>query len=123
MIQANELRIGNWASYNNEYVQISMISTATAYFGMKYQSLKYIEPILLTREVIKQCGFGITGSGNYNLMDEDVWLAEKTLGGWSYSIMVSANAPEWIEIAEINYLHELQNLFYSLNKREISYFS
>jgi hypothetical protein len=111
MIQANELRLGNWVSNGdfNYTVDInSLLDAAT----LEYYPL---EPIPLTSDILSKIGF-IHGQGSFNewweigsfiIFNNDFKnKSEKTFEENFYDI-------------DIKYLHQLQNLYYALTQTEL----
>ena len=86
---ASELRIGNWVSWDEEK----------------------LTPIPLTEEILLKCGFEKDRFGNYSLglfellYNDIIGFRFSMEGQWCYE--------------EIKYLHQLQNLFYSLCGKEL----
>lgn len=104
---ANELRIGNWVACEGKTykVNINILQSFTV-------SPVWMDAIPLTPEILERCGFekvGFTQWSNdlFTLtdVDEDGYLFSK-----SKSIEV---------IATIKYLHQLQNLYFSLTETEL----
>lgn len=127
MIQANELRIGNWVNdikgggYNNPgLVQVRTIGSEginswqdmSASGCTKYEDL---QPIPLTPEILEACGFINTHYG-YNHKDEDFEIDD----GSNY-LQYSYNDNEYSFGPEIKYLHQLQNLYFALTQKELKY--
>jgi hypothetical protein len=99
MIQANELRIGNWISYKGNTYQVKPQE-----FSMSY--LEHSDPILLTPEILKQAGFEAvkhvddyvfyTGNRRSSLRIISIYTERTTVYGYS--------------VPHCKYLHQLQNL-------------
>lgn len=130
MIQANELRIGNWVYPNEENATpwpiVGILNDEKVYFGLssfngrQEELTSVIEPIPLTPEILLACGFVKTMTGNYMIMDEDFWIDENK-DGFTCKRQISANVPNWMPIADIKYLHQLQNLYYALTQTELTF--
>ncbi|MDA3614733.1 hypothetical protein [Polluticaenibacter yanchengensis] len=81
-----------------------------------------LEPIKLTEVILLNCGFDTVGFGDHNAVGFvgfrhgiwDVYMCDDN------KIYVVKNTTE-TEVCEINYLHELQNLYYSLTKKQLQY--
>lgn len=122
MIQANELRIGNWISYDNNDVQVFElpylidIDEGKEDYLVNSVWLNEHEPIPLTPELLERCGFR-------KLSNE--WVIQ---------------GPEYLEYFEMRYdkfyytggegvcfgkgceyLHQLQNLYFALTGTELTY--
>lgn len=119
MVQANELRIGNWIDFIStpgEFEKVADINSA----GVKCPSvnrvsIEDIQPIPLTHEILEKFGFK---KGVYYY----------TMNEWALSIYKVLPHPDnWLmkfsapcgEIAKISYLHQLQNLYFSLTGEEL----
>ena len=115
MIKVNELRIGNHVL--DEHGNISIINTISR--GVRISNDKYkwesksedqIHPIQLTDELLLECGFE-----NYEVF-KNTW-------GYNGIELYIQDGIIWIDLmnnsVEINYLHELQNLYFSLTKTEL----
>ncbi len=122
MIQANELRIGNWVEYELYGVKNIQQIEHTDFEFISDNELRCANPIPLTEEWLVKFGFmqwvefgHKTGTFDlmpicgvsYDLVTKKVMILEK---GNSMS--------HWIE-RKIEYVHELQNLFFALRKQEL----
>jgi hypothetical protein len=115
MIKVNELRIGNHVL--DEHGNISIINTISRSVRIsndKYEweskSEDQIHPIQLTDELLLRCGFE-----NYEVF-KNTW-------GFNGIELYIQDGIMWVDLmnnsVEINYLHELQNLYFSLTKTEL----
>jgi hypothetical protein len=112
MIAANELRIGNWVSKEGELFKVTSYT-----FLIIERGETLIEPIPLTPEILEKCGFvkqmmwtyAIDIVGNMKLV---YYLGEK---GWSIG------NKNYSDFSNLNYLHQLQNLYFSLTGTELNY--
>lgn len=129
MIQANELRIGNWVKVgetistvclidHNQFIQLS----GNAIVNRPEQ----IEPIPLTPEILERCGFlGCTFNGSArNRLDafrlgalmvkihNPIYNYPDT--GTKISVKYHKN------LTHIIYMHQLQNLYFSLTGTELN---
>jgi hypothetical protein len=127
MINANELRAGNWVNdvkgggYNNPgYVKVISIgeSVINEWQDMGFSggaSLKDIHPIPLTPEILDKCGFkeradtGLYSNGknfflhHYYLMDDEYCFRYNDYKSYP-----------------IRFLHQLQNLYFALTGEELT---
>jgi len=127
MINANELRIGNWISQNGKTFQVDEI---------RHWYFSDAEPIPLTTEILEQCGFekdksndvferevySIQVSNNTSLyfdahkdwMRDDKYLEWYLSHEWNNNNFKNEfrNAPD--------YLHQLQNLYFALTGEELT---
>jgi len=119
MINANELRIGNWyVNQWGEYLQVD-----ADLFGADNLET-YANPIPITAEILEKCGFvfGATSSTMWGIKDSDGdWLEfEGIFNGIlePYMYYTGANISQK---AKPKHLHQLQNLYYSLTNEELIY--
>jgi hypothetical protein len=123
MIKANELRLENWvyvvdkeSTPQKQPIQVNLTWM---------QIPEALEPIPLTTELLVSCGFN---KDNYGLFEKvkdnapytsgciiELW-AKRTNDRWQFAVGTIDNL---FLIAEYNYLHQLQNLFYSLTGTEL----
>jgi hypothetical protein len=116
MIKANELRIGNIVERNGLNVRVTSIGAKDSMTDGGYSELKNIEPIKLTPEILEKADF-VGGYENY--------YDHKKLEG--LQIQIDENGC-WLLNDEFTqyygkpfkYLHQLQNLFYSLTGEELN---
>lgn len=130
MVNANELRIGNWVNKDNfvfDYMggsrNVPVLTQVTIDNFRKVSS--ECESIPLTPDILEQCGFFISKIP----FDQDYSLYEKNEDtfflqfDWrrrneGYSILVRGD--EFISIGNnVKYIHELQNVFHSLYQTEL----
>src|SRR6185312_9286781 len=111
MIKANELRIGN-------YIQGGIINSIGYKIGVQGNSSKEVfyihestlQPIPLTPEILERCGFEKHGEKDeirYYLND-------------FYFEDISLKRDECF-IANVEYLHQLQNLYFALTGQELEF--
>ena len=125
MISCNELRLGNRVLVDKNLQQVSMI-TGTAVFTIDAEegheqaasehSSDQIEPVPLTDEVLKQCGFvyhdyfkfwQLVTTGIRSEMDIDS----------DYDVIDFMHKPIVKQLAS---LHQLQNVYFMLKGRELT---
>jgi len=115
MIQANELRVGNWVSNGEKYFTVDASSMCDILYGV----IDYIiEPIQLTHEILEKCGFNFnesirhwaitwgTNGVHFIKKDEHYTGFSFQLGSHHYKV--------------IDNLHELQNLYFALTGEELT---
>ena len=113
-MKATDFRIGNWVNYNGKQYQIYGISNEypfldTIAFGAGVVEWKDIEPIKLTEEVLARCkGVEIAKQKQYRLDTRLFVVRENKIFDYGSN-------------TQLDYLHELQNLIYSLSKTELEY--
>lgn len=121
MIQANELRIGN---YYHEYAKLNDLGTKT--IVREFQKVKKLdesqniigEGIVLTPEILEKCGFILLKDGWFEI---DMFEGARKLSvnisdGWA--IGDSDYVREVVFKGELC-LHQLQNLYLALTGKEL----
>lgn len=118
MIQANEIRLGNYVNYNDgsghddirQVTGINKDSITAVVKGCKFASAiksnHLIYPIILTEEILLKCGFYRL---EYNDYRHPVLIGTLTLYEGVAELHISDMYSVWV-----NNLHQLQNLFYCL---------
>lgn len=128
MIQANELRIGNWVIDRgimtpeiHTHVKVNRIENHYI-DGLKINGLSgndFYKPIPLTNEVLLKCGFEFkdmmfaNSAMRYWRNDFIIWHPEK--------VVYIFNEKETEKEISILYLHQLQNLHFALYQTELNY--
>lgn len=138
MINANELRIGNWVKKHSsdKPTCISGITNVDIRFSNGTASfVNYIDPVLITSEILEKAGFDIGRSNDmYDRIIYSIQIANNTAlyfdahKDW----MRDDNYVEWYLSYEWNnnhfkndfwnkpqYLHQLQNLYFALTGSEL----
>ena len=110
-MEATELRIGNYVEAEGYYPfgDIDGIEKETVRIGVTSYLLSAILPIKLTEEWLLKFGF-VKGIGEYRI------------GNYSYNIwnkMVYVKEEEVTKV-DLLFVHQLQNLFYSLCGEELT---
>lgn len=119
MIQPNELRAGNYilgqpisiprmGVYSNGVTQI----TAYGIYCIESGVFSKYDPIPLTREILLACRLSKRFHKSYQIKPLS---GEKLTGKWGLFIN-----GRW-EATKIEYLHQLQNLYFSLTGTELIY--
>jgi hypothetical protein len=116
-IKASELRIANWILFNQESYQIAIIYNNDR-IGIKrkngsifYLKTSQVLPVQLTKDVLLKCGF----------IKHDIIY---TFNGYAYfygNISILQKDKNAHIAANILYLHELQNVFHSIDKLELEF--
>lgn len=120
-IDVKELRIGNY--YEWSFIASMGIGVDFIKDGKdidRYQNLR--EPIPLTAEVLLACGFK-NPQGDYWMKDNDLLLAFDSCWWWTNSWEPDGEFgfEALATYREINYLHQLQNLYHALTGKELTY--
>lgn len=136
LINVRELSAGNLLSHDGEIISIHMINTygndetveprvmtkSNNQIDSYIYNISELEPIQLTDEILKQCGFVPSDDHGYHKIDYDskYELKRYTLKKMSdrYYLMlcrsedVNGYQCQFIDLHPVKYLHELQNSFY-----------
>ena len=122
-MEAKELRIGNWITYCGKDIQICGVSDDPSILfnidGRVYPCTKFDElfPVNLTAEWLVR--FGAEGPDNetYSIMIDDYTLSRIIY--YNGKAIFSVRGEEIG--SELNFVHELQNLYFVLSGNELSY--
>ena len=126
-----ELRIGNYVSYYNiwhEIVGIDKDRVLIEYHNGEtdYYHIDYIEPIELTEDILTKIGFkkGYNEIYSMELCTDcyDYYISYQNVKDNKHSFVASGYNNELkrqIRLDNIQYLHELQNIFFSFTNQEL----
>ena len=117
MIQASELRIGNWTLFDLEEVYEQITPRRLGFIlqsNSKNQSHPF-KPIPLTEEILLECGFEILPTDKYRTyktfkVGKRYLYFDESDGVWYLSY--DENIAYCNNIGIVDYLHDLQNLYY-----------
>lgn len=129
MIKASELRVGNWVL--DEYTQVMITEILSKHvnhsqaFNCPFDDL---EPIPLTPQLLSKCGFAINGDYWYlNFKREcddqlSYLFVSKAIDDpkemWYYGFQSPLGS---VNINNVYYLHQIQNIIFSLSYNELNY--
>ena len=124
MINANELRIGNWVEVENyKNIQLENVHPKGTTHGDDQYLISMLKPIPLTEEILLKCGFKIreiTVLGATQKHYSDFRNIAIELLSAEYFMLGLHRGYETIEpIRRVKYVHELQNLIYALTNEEL----
>ena len=114
MIQANELRVGNWVNTPHGYTYISHVKDLL--------DCRNYHPIPLTPEILEKAGFKIHPNSTKH------WTHWWLTNGWLISQAHHTEKAAGVENdkfyydidnLKIGYLHQLQNLYFALTGEEL----
>jgi hypothetical protein len=123
-MKASELRIGNLVEYKNQYINVSGIGP----FGIQSEGKKYliiakfstpdIQPILLTEEWLLKFGFEIN---RQTKEENNIWRCYSEEGFFEVEQIGSSFFLDDNHCygTKINYVHQLQNLYFALTGEEL----
>lgn len=130
MINYKEARAGNLVMYDNRLFQIEAISRSlpclnTDEFGIGVVDWGNIQPIVLSPEILEKCGFTLNHVDQLaivlNSMDRHLELNAEVNGNYFFSInqMGEFGDSSNVTLNYIQYLHQLQNLYWCLCGKEL----
>lgn len=129
MIQANELRIGNWVLYAGLWQRVYSIAETAINIAQEPLKISFIGGIPLTPEILERYGFENDSYANFTILMPDNALSKfKSNARWirvSFKEYACLNLSEYIDIADYDisapckYLHQLQNLYFTLTGKEL----
>lgn len=123
MLKETELRIGNIVNYKNENVIVDRISTIgiNSEYGETLYMSEEIEPIPITEDILLKCGFievfGVKKEYKIKINKKEDILV--------YNLIVEETSI-WTDYGgfyldnQINYIHQLQNLYFALTGNELT---
>ena len=136
MIKENEIRVGNWFEHLPEW---SYRNENSVKYLFKWEQrdwyqlgectifIESINPIVLTPAILIKCGYKRSGNyftnrlttGNIDTVNgADMYI--ETYGDISFVFNVCCDYYNGYSV-NIKYLHELQNLYFSLTKEELTF--
>ena len=124
-MKTNELRIGNYVIYGNETYQIDTIAEVfptlnTDKFGIGIVDWNNIKPLPLTEKWLSKFGFIKLPNNVYNVEDGRKGLSVILYHDICKVIYENDIGCGYNEVAEIEYVHELQNLYFVLTQKELT---
>jgi len=137
-MKTEDLRLGNYLMQNGELIKVVDIRRKSLrvynenkhFRNIKFTKISDIEPIELTINVLEDCGFTIhkpfgDSAGNINCYKADLIMMRnftaKWRWVWGYKNDSVISNKEFLIWNTIDYLHELQNLWYAFHKEELKY--
>ena len=107
MIQANELRVGNYYDHNGEYRKVTPSTIEEVWNAER----TWCKPIPITEDILLKCGFE-------KFTTKDIYPTYvNKLFNWNDGILFLVG---YNFINHIKYLHDLQNLYFALTKTELT---
>jgi hypothetical protein len=126
-IKKTELRIGNWIEAENHNRQKVIIQVDDG-FCIDFAQRNNGNPLPLTEEWLIKFGFTLNKEDNYyfiqnpdggihsiKYLEKDEFLNEES--GWAY--FTEDSDASCHRLCMLNYIHELQNLYFAINKTEL----
>ncbi len=124
-MKATELRIGNWVEIQGLESKIILVDTEGCICENEYcedfennNITQNLQPIPLTEEWLTRFGFSLGYDGWYSIcMPSGIFLAiEEDM----YEVTVGQGVDFSHTLIELNYVHQLQNLYYALTGEELN---
>lgn len=128
-MKANELRIGNWYKNNDYFITYNQITAEEILELKDNPNYDYYKPIEITEQGLLRFGFLFNKEHNYyfiqnpdggihsiKYLEKDEFLNEES--EWAYFIEDSDAFCH--RLCMLNYIHELQNLYFAINKTELN---
>lgn len=128
MIQAAELRIGNWIQFHDEGLKVtrSWQVTMKDFFhavsaGIDFEVFGF-EGIPITEEWLLNFGFVPLRDGLFEKPTEHVIGISLVSGGTSRCQLYIGRIPNYkFTATHIDYVHQLQNLYFALTGQELNF--
>lgn len=123
MLTANELRIGNWVQivgiYKDSFQRAGLITVDAELLLLCEQNKVLLLPIPLTPEILKKCGFDKWKG--FKVFEYQLPNEERIVIDQDEVALVGIDAPTDSQVfhCTAKYLHQLQNLFYTLTGEEL----
>jgi hypothetical protein len=119
-MKANELRLTNLVFLDDAITEIGITQLMNFAFWEKNEQEYYPnrwKPIPLTPQMYEKCGF--TRVDNHSIKDRYFWSG---YNGFTLLYDLDSESAKYFPldaVAEIKYVHELQNMYFALTKKEL----
>jgi len=123
MVNANELRLGNWICRpDGKQVQVTNVSSKGMNIGLDIYGIEvlfeYAMPIRLTKEILKNLGFTYWTQDDVCTDPNDAYWTKGSFAISNNSGMIHDIGSNKVKV---KYLHQLQNAYYFLTGEELNY--
>lgn len=112
-MEAKDIRVGNWIFSGENYVRVENIMPYGINYMAQEEDVDYdingISGIPLTEEILLKCGFKYDCDLVNSLCKCGIWFNKKNMESTYLSQ----------KLIKINYLHQLQNLYWCLCEEEL----
>lgn len=125
MIDAKDIMVGNWFEHNANWCFRSPEDLKPFLFqweerdwyalGECTMSLDDVSPIPLSPDILEKCGFENVYENKW--ANDLVEIQHYELGDW-YELLNGEERTNWTH--QVKYVHQLQNLYYSLTNQELN---
>ena len=124
-MKATELRIGNYFEYKKHIIQFAIEDFVEISNNDQFLEL-FLKPIPITGQWLKDFGFEIidmeSGFGCFyyykKVFKDQFYLRKSYRGGYYYGINLE-KGKEFHDAPTIEYIHQLQNLYFALTGKEL----
>lgn len=122
-MKVNELRIGNWVllDWENVYEKVTLNTLCFISLSEKIGEKHPFKQIPLTEEILLKCGFDFSETDKSSVYKLGVFrtnfVKDGKFKGKKYLIIY--NNISFENFGHIQYLHQLQNLYYALTNQEL----
>lgn len=125
MIDKHQLKLNNWVSHFGKEVQITEILDTHANISSFYAPYEYLNPIVLTPDVLNKLGFKYSNNKTYgNHFSINPKKGSKIVlykNSWYEAAVKDSPFHVFHNAVEVKSLHQLQNLYHSLTQTELIY--
>ena len=124
-MEANEIRVGNWLEWNKKPFKVCAIFRSVTENELWAKDNNELHPIPLTEELLLKCGFKVLKHEydsmflSINILETIIYLRPSYLGGFYWGFVVDKLECEINDCKRIEYLHQVQNLYWCLVGEEL----
>jgi len=126
-MKANEIRVGNWLNDPRQYNPKFFPKTENGYFRATARDIQYaeeFEPIPLTEKILLKCGFKKSRNIGCYDTDKDAFFFESDKISLTIDFILSSSNHYYRSnpvdgAIPLKYLHQLQNLVFSVTGQEL----
>ena len=121
MIDSKELRIGNYINIEGNIIKIGIQAIVDIENSKKQnKNLIKFEPILITKELIKQLGFEHDSGNWFKLIIRKRDSISGIIYNYKTGELIIGYDRDWLNVKRTyQYLHNLQNIIYDLTRLEL----
>lgn len=122
-MNANELRIGSWVKYSNDNIWLDSVKGEPYQIRVEDFSFmdninKYYSPIPLTEKILLDCDMNLVKTGLIIGYESQIGFLRPYQDG-CYGLYRNLDRNDERHLMKIEYVHELQNIFYDFTKTEL----
>jgi hypothetical protein len=119
-MEAVELRLGNWYDHHGTPKQV----TTSVIEDLWGAPRVWVKPIPITAEWLVKFGFENKGHG----YSDNIYYKQQGWYNWAHIVTISDTGivmkhgfmNQWSELKSLQYVHELQNLYFALTGEELT---